>query len=756
MSDLLTLAEKKTRRVPGKYRVFSFKNLILLLHIIFLDVRSCTNLEILRRFLTIHEQRGKRDIFFSASTLVSEIEVDVVKLNLFPKQTYYIRSRIIKLYERFCNVKKNFKKISLVQMKHVLEFQNKLSDPFLCTQAYERAAKKPKVKASFDNKEEEMQVDTDNEREDPDWLLVEAKKKISEFVFISPKISRLLDSLGISSYSMSLLFVEQKRINNVDGGTSCSFLLKRRSSERNKAMKRLQEFEFPDSLILHWDGKRMQNNSRDMVERLIISVSATNGMEKLISCNFIPDGTAKSISNELKKQCDELKITKKIVGLSYDTTAANSGLKGGAAVLFEKSIGLKATTHLNRRPCRLHQKELCVANPFKEVVMKTVGAGIPIFVKFRKWFIHNRDLQITPAYNSITAKLILDKHRQSLIDFYAKQVQINHRRTDHREVAELALVHLNANPGYKLKACGADHHARWLSKVIYVFKIMLLKDHFCISEILMEQFESMLLYFITVYLKFWFTCESTIFAPKNDLDFLSELEEFSKIKGKYFSSIANNAKATQLRHLEYLSEDNAVFSIFDERISLQEKEELRIKLLGSISQHQIEKLKSINPNLNFHGNYFIEEGTDTQSFPDEDTEVLINIMRSTDQMLYEKDFINEEENEEISNNIEDVANQSGNYDNFFSKSPLDFITLQSFKSLVNFGINISFMSRNANEWPTDKSFVNAIKIARNIKSTSIYTEQLVGRISRLNDSGLLKNKEHLHHLAVSAMDKTED
>lgn len=88
--------------------------------------------------------------------------------------------------------------------------------------------------------------------------------------------------------------------------------------------------------------------------------------------------------------------------------------------------------------------------------------------------------------------------------------------------------------------------------------------------------------------------------------------------------------------------------------------------------------------------------------------------------------------------------------------PLDFITLQSFKSLVNFGINISFMSRNANEWPTDKSFVNAIKIARNIKSTSIYTEQLVGRISRLNDSGLLKNKEHLHHLAISAMDKTED
>lgn len=692
-------------------------------------------------------------MFVSASSLVSEIEIDVEKLLLFPKQRYYLRNKITKLYGNFCNAKRNFKRGSSGPMKHVKEFYKKLSIPFPLTQEFKRASRKQVVKASITNtlEEEEIQVDIDNKNQDPDWMLAEAKSKIGKFLFIDPKTCRLLDSLGISSNSMSLLFKELKRLNNIEGNTSSSYLLKRRSSEREQSMKRLQEFEFPDYLILHWDGKRMQNNSRDMVERLVISVSATNGLQKLISCNFIDDGSARSISNELKKQCDTLNITNKIVGLSYDTTAANSGVKGGAAVLFEKTT----KNQLNRRPCRLHQKELCVANPFKEVVMKTVGAGIPIFSQFRKWFIHNRGLKITPAYNSKAAKSILDQNRQSLVDFYVKQTQINHRRADHREVAELALVHLNANPGYNLKACGADHHARWLSKVIYIFKIMLYKNHFYISETLLEQFEAMLLYFITVYLKYWFTCESTIYATKNDLDFLSELEKFSQMEGKYCSLIANSAKATQLRHLEYLSEDNAVFSIFDERISLEEKEQLRKKLLPSKIKDQTQKLLEIDPNCNLHD--FKEYDTDTVTYctPDEEAEDFVNLIHSTDQILYEKDFVDVEENENVLNKTIDVTSKLPNYDSFSSKSPFDYVTLQSLKSLVNFGINISFMGHNAIDWPTNKSYVNAIKIANNIKSTSIYTEQLVGRISRLNDSCLLKNKDGLNRLAIAAVDNTE-
>lgn len=58
----------------------------------------------------------------------------------------------------------------------------------------------------------------------------------------------------------------------------------------------------------------------------------------------------------------------------------------------------------------------------------------------------------------------------------------------------------------------------------------------------------------------------------------------------------------------------------------------------------------------------------------------------------------------------------------------------------------------AAEWPNHKSFLKAIEIAKNIQSTSIYTEQLVGKISRLNNSCLLKNKDNLNNLALSAVE----
>lgn len=284
---------------------------------------------------------------------------------------------------------------------------------------------------------------------------------------------------------------------------------------------------------------------------------------------------------------------------------------------------------------------------------------------------------------------------------------------------------------------------------------MLFKDHFNIPKALVEQFESMLLYFITIYLKYWFTCESTIYAPKNDLDFLMELEEFSKIEGKYFSLIANSAKSTQLRHMDYVSEENSIFASFDERISVEEKENLRIKLLGNNNRDQFTQLSTIDSSVSLFSNDLEEYNNKIFNTVtvEESTEDIVKLINGTDQILYEKDFIDVVECEEVVSNIEDATNKLTYIDSVFWKSTFHYITLQSLKTLVNFGINISFMLFKADEWPAQKSFKNAIKIAENIQSTSIYTEQLVGKISRLNDSCLVKNKNNLNGFALSAVEK---
>lgn len=270
----------------------------------------------------------------------------------------------------------------------------------------------------------------------------------------------------------------------------------------------------------------------------------------------------------------------------------------------------------------------------------------------------------------------------------------------------------------------------------------------------MEQFEAMLIYFITVYLKYWFTCESTIYAPKNDLDFLKELEEFSQIEGKYFSLIGRSAKFTQLRHMDYVTEENAIFSIFDERISVEEKENLRVKLLTSNSQDQFAKLSTIDPSVSFCSDDLEDSEFQiyTMSAVDENTEDLVKLIDTADQMLSEKNFIEVDENAKFCNS-EHITRKLTNVDFVVLKSPFDYITLQSLKTLVNYGINISFMLFHSAQWASQKSFINALEKAKNIQSTSIYTEQLVGQISRLNNSNIIKNKENLNNLALCAVEK---
>lgn len=239
-----------------------------------------------------------RSNFATATKVTLEIEADVKTLSLFPKQTYYLRNKILKLYNDYRKTKINFNRNKSVQTLQILRFREHLKDHFPCTQQYERSTnvRKPTIPANNDEVEntyDEIENINDDEVKDPSWIYAETK--ISSFLFISPNVCQLLDRLGISSNSMARVFVELKRANNLKGSTSVPYILKKRNDERENAYQRLLKFDYPNSLILHWDGKRMKNNKDEMVERLIISISAPNGLQKLISCNFIDDGTGKSI-----------------------------------------------------------------------------------------------------------------------------------------------------------------------------------------------------------------------------------------------------------------------------------------------------------------------------------------------------------------------------------------------------------------------------------------------------------------------------
>lgn len=191
-----------------------------------IDVGSCIKLDVLRRFLTVKEMnKGKSSCVAAASAVVTEIEDDLKRLNLFPKQWYHIRQSVLNLYKGFQNARKSYKQNKVVQKQHVLKFYNSLFDKFPCTQKVQRAERNPKTNNYHEQEveEEEDFTTSDDESTDPNFLIAEAKSQLSNFIFINPKVCRLLDSLGISSNSMARIFMELKELNKVKGCTSSSF-----------------------------------------------------------------------------------------------------------------------------------------------------------------------------------------------------------------------------------------------------------------------------------------------------------------------------------------------------------------------------------------------------------------------------------------------------------------------------------------------------------------------------------------------------
>lgn len=95
-------------------------------------------------------------------------------------------------------------------------------------------------------------------------------------------------------------------------------------------------------------------------------------------------------------------------------------------------------------------------------------------------------------------------------------------RDDYKELMELCLVVLgHPLKNYTFRAPGATHHARWMSKIIYSFKIFLFRNQFSLSEEEKSNFKEMSLFAGLIYVKAWIQCPLASNAAVNDLFFLS-------------------------------------------------------------------------------------------------------------------------------------------------------------------------------------------------------------------------------------------
>jgi hypothetical protein len=115
-------------------------------------------------------------------------------------------------------------------------------------------------------------------------------------------------------------------------------------------------------LILHWDGKIMDDFTgpgRERVDHLPILVSGQD-VVKLLCVPKLHDGTAVTMSRAVTENMDEWGLRNCIKGLCFDTTASNTGRKGGVCILLENEIDRE----LLNLACRHHISEIMLEKVF--------------------------------------------------------------------------------------------------------------------------------------------------------------------------------------------------------------------------------------------------------------------------------------------------------------------------------------------------------------------------------------------------------
>jgi hypothetical protein len=159
-------------------------------------------------------------------------------------------------------------------------------------------------------------------------------------------------------------------------------------------------------------------------------------------------------------------------------------------------------------------------------------------------------------------------------------------RDDYKECAELSFLVLGGVPsaGFVFKACGANHHARWMSKVIYSLKMYLFRlgDNFwkfqLISYILFlhrsefrlkkdeeNNLKELCLFFSLIYVKKWLEAPDTLDAPFNDLNFIEQLENYRVIN----KTISQKALKKISNHLWYISPELVPLALFSSKVKFK-------------------------------------------------------------------------------------------------------------------------------------------------------------------------------------------
>lgn len=308
---------------------------------------------------------------------------------------------------------------------------------------------------------------------------------------------------------------------------------------------------------------------RSKVDRIAVLVSY-NGTSKFLGSPKIESSSGANIADVVYQRLEQWNLTNQVKGLSYDTTAANTGIYAGAAVLLQKKIGRKLI-HL---PCRHHVFEITLRAVFEKKLSPTSAPSVPIFERFAKaWSELNQESFATGIDDEIVRSKISQAERKDITEFCYNQLTKMQNREDYKEMIQLALTFLGQG-NFKFKTPGATSHARWMSKAIYCLKIFLFRTEFRLTKREENGIREICIFLVKLYIKAWYTSTNAIAAPLQDLNFIKDTIKYSEIDPDISNVVLNKMS----NHLWYIDVTTVGLALFDTNVPFSEKRKMVEKL----------------------------------------------------------------------------------------------------------------------------------------------------------------------------------
>jgi hypothetical protein len=360
--------------------------------------------------------------------------------------------------------------------------------------------------------------------------------KRPKLVAIPPVIASALDRTNISDRKAAYILTAAAQTYSMHDDAvklplSFSSIRRSRSQHRTEHSAAVKAtFAQDGPLVVHLDGKLLPaiSSGPQKEDRLAVLVSGYK-MEKLLGIPKVSQGTGEEISKVALRTILDWNIQEQVIAMSFDTTAANTGRLNGSCTLLEQ----KLDKMLLWLACRHHVLEVLCGDVFKSLFGTASGPNVSLFKRFQECW-PNIDQSAYKPCTEIRVRDDLEILNNDVINFLVELLNGKAEklpREDYKELLELTLIFLGQTPprGIHFRVPGAFHHARWMSKLLYAFKIILFQSQFKLTKHESNACLEFCLFIALVYVRAWITCSSPCDAPINDITLIQNLTNYKNV-----------------------------------------------------------------------------------------------------------------------------------------------------------------------------------------------------------------------------------